>query len=105
MQLQQQRLLKINSNNSNDNNVGTITREISSALREHYHEAERRLVDVEHRERETAEAYRRAVLNCDHERELRERGDDNETSLKEGRRSRNVNYSASIHYNDNYILL
>ena len=60
-----------NNNNNNDNNVGLITREISSALREHYHEAERRLVDVEHRERETAEAYRRAVLNCDHERELR----------------------------------
>ena len=51
--------------------VGAITREISAALREHYHEAERRLVDVEIRERETAEAYRRALLSYDHEHEMR----------------------------------
>jgi hypothetical protein len=51
--------------------VGAITREISAALREHYHETERRLVDVENRERQTAEAYRLAMLACDHEREIR----------------------------------
>jgi hypothetical protein len=30
------------------------------------------------------------------------RDKDNATDLKRGRRNRNVNYSASIHYNDNY---
>ena len=60
-----------NSNGGNgSSNVGAITREISAALREHYHDSERRLVDVEQRERETAEAYRRALLSYDHEREL-----------------------------------
>ena len=52
--------------------VGHITREISTALHNHYHESERRLVDVEAREKETAEAYRRAMLSFDHERQLRE---------------------------------
>ena len=33
------------------------------------------------------------------------RDKDNATSLKEGRRNRNVNYSASIHTNDNYNLV
>ena len=90
-----------NNNSSNDNNVGTITREISSALREHYHEAERRLVDVEHRERETAEAYRRAVLNCDHERELRTQRENELVSIninkaKESERCNHVIWKATV---------